>query len=286
MPKTIIYRVPLQDAWSVSILGDKPRPDFKPDEEAKSLEIEYDEAGREVSRIRYGGRGEVAESKRTAYAEDGRPASTVEYFAESESEVFHGFKRESAEGGGILETERILYSGELDSMVERRFRADGTLEGERTLDADGEETGIIRYDGEGRPLPDEGEADGIVTETREEGNRREEIARDADGEFVSRVLVETDAAGRGVRTENEAAARGAKRVTKYEHSYEGDGAKPSLTRVEHWIDFGPGQPPRPLHSGFRMAKYDEKGRPVELLFADHSEGDFEADSYYRIEYPD
>ncbi len=286
MPKTIIYRVPLQDAWSVSILGDKPRPEFKPDDEAKSLEIEYDPSGREVSRIRFGVRGEVVESKRTSYADDGRPASAVEYFAESESEVFHGFKREAAEGGEILETERILYSGELDSTVERRFRADGTLESERTLDADGEETGAIRYDGEGRPLPDEGDDDGTVSETREEGNRREEIVRDADGELVSRALVETDAAGRVVRAENEAAARGAKRVTRYVHSYEGNAAKPSLTRVEHWLDLGPGQPPRPLHSGFRMAKYDAKDRPIELLYVDYSEGDFEADSYYRIEYPD
>jgi hypothetical protein len=290
MPKMRITRVALSDAWSRSILGDGPRPEFKPQDEKTYIEADSDSAGRETSWIRYGDKGEVLESRRSEYGADGKIALLRAYFGESEAEVVHEFSREALGEGGILETERILYSGELDGTVERRYSASGILSSERKLDAEGEETEVLSFDEKGLllagPEDEDGPAGETVTERKVDGAITEEETRDASGEIVSREITERDERGRLLRAETLTASHGVRYAAKALHSYAGESERPSLTRVERWQAFGPDDTPRPLSPGFRMAVYDLKGRPVELLYADYREGNFEADSYYRIEYAD
>lgn len=290
MPKVSVYRVPLSDAWSASILGDKPRPRFGAEDERPYLAIEYDPSGRELSWTRYEEKGGVRESRETHYGADGKPASVKEFFGETGSDVMHLFSREASPDGGVRESERVLYSGELDAVIERSFSPEGKLLMERRLDPEGEELESQAFDEEGQPLAQGDEEvtedEGLKTEEREVDGALVEETRNRAGEIVSSVLSQKDAAGRIVRMEASALSRGVRHVEKTSFSYQGDSKKPSLMRVERWQSWDPNLPPRPLKAGFRMAVYDEKERATELLLAEFSEGDFESDSYYRIDYAD
>jgi hypothetical protein len=290
MPKMRIFRVALSDPWSRSILGEGPRPEFKPQDEKPYIEAESDSEGRETSWTRYGEKGEIVESRRSEYGADGRVSILRAYFGESDSEVVHEFSREALGEGGILETERILYSGELDGTIERRYSASGIISSQRRLDAEGEETEVLSFDEKGVLLPgpedEEEPASETVTERRAEGGVTEEVTRGASGEIVSREVTERDERGRLLSAETLTSSQGHRYAAKAVHTYEGESERPSLTRVERWRALGPDDAPRPLAPGFRMAVYDGMGRPVELLYADYREGDFEADSYYRLEYAD
>jgi hypothetical protein len=286
MAKVSVYRVPLSDAWTKSILDEAKRPEFKKEEERLYIRSESDSEGREVYWARYDEDGGIIESRESEYGSDGRISAMRNYFSDSDSEVSHRFSREAASDGGVVEKEEILYSGELDSIQERTFSARGILLRERTLTPEGEEEKVLRFDEAGNPLIEEDEGEDQRIERREEGRTVFEETRNSRGDLLSSRMEERDEKGRVSRSETLVDLRGVRYIGRTSYSYEGDSDKPALLRVERLEARGPDVPPRPLRSGFRMVRYDGKGRPAEILLADYEEGDLEGDSYYRLAYED
>ena len=121
----------------------------------------------------------------------------------------------------------------------------------------------------------------------EDGADGEEATEEAeDDDDSSGAVEEKDDRGRVLKSVNSIDRHGIIYVQTACYSYEGDSDKPSMMRLDRVAILDPDAPPRPLSSGFRQSRYDAQGRPSEILLADIVEGDFEPDSYYRIEYGD
>ena len=141
-----VYRTPLANPQSFSLHGGGPHPGEAGAKEHLCLERELDDAGHETLLVRRGPGGDLQYRKAVRW-EDGRRAGEEEFFAETGATVVHEIVRE-----GVVETERVLFDGELDSTIERTFRHDGTLASERVLDSSGDLASLIERDDAGRVL--------------------------------------------------------------------------------------------------------------------------------------
>jgi YD repeat-containing protein len=139
-----VYRIPLANPGDFSLRGDGPHPREAGAKEYLCREHEIDDAGHETLVVQHGPDGDVLYRKATRW-EGGRRAGEEEFFAETGATVTHELARE-----GDVETERVLFDGELDSTIERTFRPDGTIASERVLDASGELTSLTERDPAGR----------------------------------------------------------------------------------------------------------------------------------------
>lgn len=141
--KVTVYRTPLSSPQAFSLHGGR-HPREAASKEHLCLEREIDDAGHETLFVRRAQGGDVLYRKATRW-EAGRRAGEEEFFAETGATVVHDIARE-----GDAETERVLFDGELDSIIERTYRPDGTLSSERIRDAAGELTGLTERDPAGR----------------------------------------------------------------------------------------------------------------------------------------
>jgi hypothetical protein len=139
-----VYRIPLADPQSFSLHGGGPHPGETGTKEHLCLEREIDDAGRETLFVRRGPGGDLQYRKAVRW-EGGRRAGEEEFFAETGATVVHEIARE-----GDVETERVLFDGELDSTMERTFRLDGTLASERVTDSSGDLASLTERDAAGR----------------------------------------------------------------------------------------------------------------------------------------
>ena len=139
-----VYRTPLSRPHDFSLLGDLPHPREAGGKEHLFLERVLDDGGHETLVERHAPGADVTYRRATRW-EDARRTAEEEYFADSGATVTHEIVR----GDGI-ETERILFDGELDSTIERTFLPDGALASERTVDAAGNLTTLTERDRDGR----------------------------------------------------------------------------------------------------------------------------------------
>ncbi len=139
-----VYRTPLSRPDAFSLRGDRPHPREAGAKEHLFLERVLDDGGHETLVERHAPGGDVT-YRRAARWEEARRTAEVEYFAETGATVTHEIVR----GDGV-ETERILFDGELDSTIERTFLPDGTLASERAMDAAGDLTNLTERDRDGR----------------------------------------------------------------------------------------------------------------------------------------
>ena len=139
-----IYRTPLSRPHGFSLLGDLPHPREAGQQEHLFLERVLDDGGHETLVERFAPGGDVTYRRVTRW-EDTRRTAEEEYFAETGATVTHEIVR----GDGV-ETECILFDGELDSTIERTFLPDRTLASERTMDAAGNLTTLTERDQGGR----------------------------------------------------------------------------------------------------------------------------------------
>jgi YD repeat-containing protein len=139
-----VYRTPLANPQAFSLRGAKPHPRESEAAEHLCLEREIDDAGHETLLVRRDSGGEILYRKATRW-KDGCRSGEEEFFAETGATVTHEILR-----AGDAETERVLFDGELDAVIERTLLPDGTFASERVLDASGELRSLTERDGAGR----------------------------------------------------------------------------------------------------------------------------------------
>lgn len=139
-----VHRIPLDNPQAFSLRGSGQHPREAGGAEYLCLERELDDAGHETLFVRHDPEGEVLYRKATRW-EAGRRSGEEEFFAETGATVTHEIVR-TAEA----ETERVLFDGELDAVIERTLRPDGTIASERVLDASGDLRSLTERDAAGR----------------------------------------------------------------------------------------------------------------------------------------
>jgi YD repeat-containing protein len=142
--RVAVYRTPLDNPQAFSLRGAGPHPRESETAEHLFLERETDDAGHETLLVRRSPGGEILYRKATRW-KDGRRSGEEEFFAETGATVVHEISC-----AGSDETERVLFDGELDAVIERTLLPDGTVASERVLDSSGELRSLTERDGAGR----------------------------------------------------------------------------------------------------------------------------------------
>lgn len=144
-----VHRIPLDNPQKYSLRAGRPHPREAGVAEHLCLEREIDEAGHEILVVQRDPGGQVLYRKSTRW-EAGRRSSEEEFFAETGATVSHEIVHT-----GDAESERVLFDGELDAVIERILLPDGTVASERVIDASGELRSLVERDGAGRVVRQE-----------------------------------------------------------------------------------------------------------------------------------
>ncbi len=144
MPTIRVYRTPLDNAYGYSLFGGKPHPLGEAEQEYLYMERVTDLRGRVLSETRYTPGAGIANRIERRFQGD-RLMEEREEFMEVGSVVSRKHTYE-----GSRETVRIFFGEELDEVIERELRPDGSIASERSKDANGELKGATTWDEAGR----------------------------------------------------------------------------------------------------------------------------------------
>jgi hypothetical protein len=149
VPGVKIFRTPLDDPFHYSLFGEKEHPPRESAGEYLYKERVHDAEGRLLSAKEFSPGGEVSHSRALKYG-GGLLVEEREEYADAGSVV----TRAHAHGPG-RETIRVMFDGELDEVMERETRRNGSVASERSTDASGELRILMEYDEGGRVVHSE-----------------------------------------------------------------------------------------------------------------------------------
>jgi YD repeat-containing protein len=174
VPKVLVYRTPLPDPFHYSLFGDKPHP-----KEAKAADYlfrdaVYDAEGRLLSLCKHAEDDAIDYRQKMRY-QGGRLVEEREEFVEVGSVVTRAHEYD-----GTMETVRILFDGELDEIVVREHRIDGSPASERSEDSSGGLRSLTEWDAAGRVVHSES-IGGVQHSTYDDAGNLVELVVEKDG---------------------------------------------------------------------------------------------------------
>jgi len=234
MPRIAVYRTALPDAFHCSLFDGKKDPRKSIEGEYLAVEEIYDAGGRLLSETRFSPAG-LAVHRRESRYDSGRLLEEREEFADAGSVVVRLHEYE-----GSTETIRVLFGDELDEVIVRELRDDGSVASEDSTDADGGLRSATDWDTGGRVTYAESLGMAQRYAYDEAGNIVELVAEKDGIEAVERArvlegkIVEVDIFEAGEPVGKRTYAREPRRVLMTETTH----GRATATRLEEYDEAG------------------------------------------------